>query len=89
MFDWDDKKDKEKRIQYGFGFREVMALFNSPYYFEASKTYPDQYRAIGYASNHVLVTVACEDRVDDEGNEFTWLATFWKASPTERRMYEE
>jgi uncharacterized DUF497 family protein len=89
LYDWDDTKDREKRIQFGFGFNEVMALFNSPYYFEASETYPGQYRAIGYASNQVLVTVACEDRLDDDGNEITWLATFWKASAAERKKYEE
>jgi len=88
LYDWDDKKDGEKRRQYGFGFEEVMALFASPYYMEQSETYPDQYRVIGYASNHVLVTVACEDRTDSDGNEITWMATFWKSSAEERKKYE-
>ena len=65
MYDWDDKKDKEKRNQFGFGFTEVMALFRSPYYSEPSEIYPGQYRVIGYASNQILVTVACDDRSDD------------------------
>ncbi len=89
MFDWDDNKDVMKRVQYGFGFSEVMKLFDRPYYLEENLSYPHQYRVIGFASNGALVTVACEDRTDSDGNEITWLATFWKSSTLERQKYEE
>lgn len=89
MYDWDDKKDEAKRRQYGFEFQEVMMLFSSAYYSEPNDGYPGQHKAIGYTSHGVLVTVAYEDRSDEEGQEMTWLATFWKASPAERKRYEE
>lgn len=88
MYDWDDKKDAEKRAQYGFGFSEVEQVFNQAYYQEESDSYANQYRVVGFASTGDLVTVACEDRTDISGNEYTYLATFWKASPSERKRYD-
>ncbi len=89
LYDWDDKKDEAKRAQYGFGFAEVMKLFESEYYQEDNESYPHQFRVVGFSQNAVMVTVVCEDRTDEDGNEITWLATFWKSSSAERKKYEE
>jgi hypothetical protein len=48
---------------------------------------PEQYRAIGWVSAE-LYAVIFEVREDDDG-EFYHLVTLWKATPQERRLYEE
>jgi uncharacterized DUF497 family protein len=48
---------------------------------------PEQYRAIGWVSAE-LYAVIFEVREDEDG-EFYHLVTLWKATPQERRLYEE
>jgi uncharacterized DUF497 family protein len=46
-----------------------------------------QHRAIGWVGDH-LYSVIFEIREDAEG-EFYHLVTLWKATPAERKLYEE
>ena len=84
MYDWDDEKDRAKQQQFGYGFAEVLVVFDGPYYQESRES---QYVAIGFGKGGDLVTVVFEDRLTNGGIEYIRLVTFWKSSPSERKKY--
>jgi uncharacterized DUF497 family protein len=65
----------------------VQEVFSHPYYLDQRSDLPEQYRAIGWVSAE-LYAVIFEVREDDDG-EFHHLVTLWKATPQERRLYEQ
>jgi hypothetical protein len=61
--------------------------FFHPYYADQRSDFPVQHRAIGWVGGR-LYSVIFEIREDAEG-EFYHLVTLWKATPAERKLYEE
>jgi len=86
-FGWDDGKDKLQRKKLGFGFEEVRGVFTRPYFESRKNDDPEQYRVIGWYGL-TLITLIYEEREDPDGL-YYWLVTFWRATETERKLYEE
>jgi len=88
-FHFDERKSKRLREnpKRAIGFEEAREIFGRPYYLDQRSDFPEQYRAIGWASGR-LYSVIFEIREDDEG-EFYYLVTLWKATKQEQKLYED
>jgi uncharacterized DUF497 family protein len=88
-FGFDERKSRRLRAnpKRGIGFEEAQEVFSHPYYLDQRSDMPEQYRAIGWVTAE-LYAVIFEVREDDDG-EFYHLVTLWKATPQERRLYEQ
>ena len=86
-FKWDEKKNDTLKKARGMGFDEVLELFEKPYHLSQKNDDPEQWRAIGWVKS-LLFAVIYEEREDEEGL-FYWLVTFWPATKTERKLYDE
>jgi uncharacterized DUF497 family protein len=88
-FGFDERKSRRLRAnpKRGIGFEEAQEVFSHPYYLDQRSDLPEQYRAIGWVSAE-LYSVIFEVREDEDG-EFYHLVTLWKATPQERRLYEQ
>ena len=89
MIGFDERKSRRLRAnpKRGIGFEEAQEIFSHPYYLDQRSDLPEQYRAIGWVSAE-LYAVIFEVREDGDG-EFYHLVILWKATPQERRLYEE
>jgi len=89
MIGFDERKSRRLRAnpKRGIGFEEAQEVFSHPYYLDQRSDLPEQYRAIGWVSAE-LYSVIFEVREDEDG-EFYHLVTLWKATPQERRLYEQ
>jgi uncharacterized DUF497 family protein len=76
-----------KNPKRAIGFEEAHEIFRHAYYQDQRNDDPEQYRAIGWAKGH-LISVIFEIREDDLG-EYYHLVTLWRATPLERKLYEE
>jgi uncharacterized DUF497 family protein len=87
--DFDVAKSERLRAnpKRGVGFEEVQEVFSHPYYLDQRSDLPEQYRAIGWAGEH-LYSVIFEVREDEEG-EYHHLVTLWKATRQEQQLYAE
>lgn len=88
-FDFDPRKSKKLRAnpKRGIGFEEAQEIFTHPYYLDARLDVPEQYRAIGWVGDRIY-SLIFEIRRDSEG-EYYHLATLWKSTREERKLYEE
>jgi uncharacterized DUF497 family protein len=86
---FDERKSRKLRKDpsRGVGFEETEELFRLPHGFDRRSDAPEQFRAIGWIKGR-LYAVIYEVREDDEG-EYFHLVTLWKATPEERKLYEE
>ncbi|MEH2444026.1 hypothetical protein [Nostoc sp.] len=66
---------------------EVANILAGDYVEQIKRDYPEQFLAIGYLENTLLLVI-CEVRYDDEG-EYIWLITYWKSTRREREIYEQ
>ena len=88
-FKFDKKKSETlrrnpKRL---IGFEEAQEIFDHPYYLDQRADRPEQYRAIGWARGR-MYAIIFEIRTDTDG-EYYHLATLWKATNEEEKLYEE
>jgi uncharacterized DUF497 family protein len=69
------------------GFEEAQEIFTHPYYQDQRNDDPEQYRAIGWSRDRLfaLIFEIREDRI----GEYYHLVTLWRATPQERKLYEE
>jgi uncharacterized DUF497 family protein len=76
-----------KNPRRAIGFEEAQEIFTHPYYQDQRNDDPEQYRAIGWGKGH-LISLIFEIREDPLG-EYYHLVTLWRATPQERKLYEE
>ena len=88
-FHYDARKSERLRAnpRRGIGFEEAQEIFSHPYYLDQRSDIPEQCRAIGWVGRR-LYSLIFELREDRDG-EYYHLVTLWKATPQERRLYEE
>lgn len=85
--DWDDAKSEKLKSERGLSLVEAADVFKGLNCCARKNDCPEQYAVIGF-SNGQLITLIVEYREDDLG-EFIWLITYWKATKTEAKFYEE
>lgn len=86
-FKYDKAKSARLRAGRGIGFEEVQEIWSHPHYVDQRNEVPEQWRAVGWASNR-LFTVIFEERADAAG-EYLHLVTLWRATKEEELLYEE
>jgi uncharacterized DUF497 family protein len=88
-FEFDIRKSELLRAnpKRRIGFEEAQEIFSHPYYQDQRSDIPEQYRAIGWVGQE-LFTVIFEVREDAEG-EIYHLATLWKSTKQEQKLYGE
>ena len=92
IFEWDANKSRSNLNKHKVSFEEAKTLFNDPFLL----TFPDEYHpdheeryiSIGLSSRgRILLVVHTEQREND--NLTVRLISCRKATPSERRTYEE
>jgi hypothetical protein len=89
--EWDEKKSRQNRKKHGISFEIAVEVFADPF----CLTIDDQavegeqrFWTIGRLENLVVVVVVHTTR-DEDGEEVTRILSARKATPRERRFYEE
>lgn len=85
---WDPAKNELLKRTRGIGFEDAAELFEQAYVIQVKNDDPEQYKAIGFASGSVLISLIVEVRHDDQG-EYEWFVTLWKATKDEVKIYEQ
>ncbi len=90
-FEWDDEKNRLNRKKHGVSFELAVEVFADPF----CLTVPDRtvrgeerFWTIGRLENLIILVVAHTTR-DEQGEEVTGIISARKATPRERRFYEE
>ena len=84
---WDEDKRKKIVAERELDFADFEDLLYQPYVEDQSLSYTEQYRIIGFARGR-LATFIVEYRQDILG-EFIWVATAWRATLQEQKIYEQ
>ena len=85
--DWDDSKNEKLKRERGLSFEDASLMFLSGHAVDRKNDDPEQFRAIGFIKGQII-TLIYEHR-EDEGGDFLWLVTFWKATRGEVKIYEK
>lgn len=85
---WDDTKSEKLKRERGLSLEEASVIIENPGAVTDKKNDdPEQFYAIEFVQGR-LITLIYETREDADG-EFIWLVTYWKATKTETRIYEQ
>jgi len=78
---------RRRNPRRAIGFEEAQEIFSHPYYQDQRNDDPGQFRAIGWVRGRLfaLIFEIREDRI----GEYYHLVTLWRATPQERKLYEE
>jgi uncharacterized DUF497 family protein len=89
--EWDEKKSRSNRKKHGISFEIATEIFGDPF----CLTVPDRtmegderFWTIGRLENQVILVVV-HTLSDDHGEEVIRIISARKATPRERRFYEE
>ena len=93
IFDWDAKKARSNIKKHKISFDEAKTIFLDPYLM----TYPDRlhsfheerYISIGYSIRNRILLVVHTEREETENAVVVRIISSRKATPEERRKYEE
>lgn len=88
-YEWDEKKNSGNRVKHGVSFPVAAQVFLDPNAIEIQDRQVDgerRWQTIGFAG--AILTVAHTVR-DEEGDEVIRIISARKATPAERRIYEE
>jgi uncharacterized DUF497 family protein len=93
LFEWDDRKASENFKKHKVSFEEAKTVFNDPLLI----TFPDEYHSaaeerfisIGASASREILLVVHTEREETEIALVVRLISCRKATPLERRTYEE
>jgi uncharacterized DUF497 family protein len=90
-FEWDEGKSRQNRKQHGISFEIATEVFSDPFCLTiADQTFQSEERfwTIGRLEN-LAVLVVVHTTQGEHGEEITRIISARKATPRERRFYEE
>jgi uncharacterized protein len=92
-FEWDEGKNLSNRHKHGISFEEAIRAFDDPFYVSVPERVLDgeeRWQTFGVVDDVLLLMVAdtVREEYDDEMVEFIRVITARKATPRERRLYE-
>lgn len=90
-FEWDDNKSRVNRKKHGVSFEIAAEAFADPFCLtipDRTVQGEDRFWTIGRVENLVILVVVHTTR-DQQGEEITRIVSARKATPRERRFYEE
>jgi uncharacterized DUF497 family protein len=90
-FEWDETKNRSNRRKHGIAFELATEVFADPFCLtiaDRASGDEERYWTIGRIEN-LAVTVVVHTTRDDGGEELVRIISARKATPRERRIYEE
>ena len=93
IFDWDVAKDRKNIRKHKITFEEAKTIFHDAYLI----TYPDEvhsdnedrYISIGYSTHSRILLAIHTEHQETDDNTVIRIISCRKATPAERRYYEE
>jgi uncharacterized DUF497 family protein len=90
-FQWDENKNRSNLIKHRVRFERAILIFEDPHLFTRVERFEDgeeRWQTIGVATGFVLLVVA-HTRFELDGEEAVRIISARKATPRERRIYED
>lgn len=90
-FEWDEKKNKQNIAKYRISFDKARRVFDDPHFvtlIQRDSGDEERWVTIGIATGVVILYVV-HTRTELENDELIRMITARKATPRERRAYEE
>ena len=90
-FEWNETKNKLNRLKHGIPFQVACQAFNDPFCFtipDRKTRDEDRLWTIGRLRNLTIIVVVHTTQID-EGEEVIRIISARKATPRERKLYEE
>ena len=90
-FEWDEAKSRHNRQKHGISFEVAKEAFSDPFCLtirDSSRSDEERFWTMGRLENLVIVVIVHTMR-DEGGEEVTRVISARKATPRERRFYEE
>ena len=90
-FEWDEEKNRRNRVKHKFDFEIAREVFEDPWAITARERVvggEERWQTIGALTEGDLLLVAHTQR-DEKGEDVVRIISARKATPRERRVYEE
>ncbi len=91
VFEWDERKNRANRAKHGVSFEAATLVFDDPHAVgvpEHSEEREERWKTLGIAAGVVPLLVVHTHR-EEGGEEFIRIISARKATPWERKIYEE
>jgi uncharacterized DUF497 family protein len=92
LFEWDASKARKNQNKHGISFEEAKTLFNDPFLVTFSDEYhsddEERYISIGCSTRNRFLLVVHTER-ETEDSMVIRIISCRKATPSERKVYEE
>lgn len=91
-FEWDRRKAEANLRKHGVAFDDAWLVFEDPLHFRVQDRYEgteERWQAIGQIGGFLLLVVAHTTWGDEQGTEVIRIISARRATPRERRRYEE
>lgn len=91
VFEWDERKNRSNREKHGVSFEAATLVFEDPRAIvvpDHSVEGEERWKTVGLSGGVVVLLVVHTHR-DEGGEEYTRIISARKATPQERRVYEE
>jgi uncharacterized DUF497 family protein len=90
-FEWDETKDRRNLTKHGISFKIAMSTFEDPYALSIQDRVvegEERWQTLGAIGGEVVVLVA-HTHIEEEGEEVIRIISARKATPLERKAYEQ
>jgi uncharacterized DUF497 family protein len=91
-FEWDDQKSKKNSAKHGLSFDTACLVFDDPHAVSIQDRHEhgeERWQTIGLVGQAVILLVAHTCRDEGHGDEIIRIISARKATPAERRIYEQ
>ena len=91
-FEWDEHKSKRNRAKHGVSFETACLVFDDPRalsFQDRHENGEERWQTVGRIAGAVILLVAHTYRPSDTDDEIVRIVSARKATPNERRTYEQ
>jgi uncharacterized DUF497 family protein len=90
-FEWDERKNRGNRAKHGVSFEAATLVFEDPHAIgvqDHTEEGEERWRTVGLSAGVVVLLVVHTNR-EEGGEEYVRIISARKATPRERKAYEE
>ncbi len=90
-FEWDERKNRQNRAKHGVSFEAATLVFDDPHAVgvpDQTEKGEERWKTVGMAAGVVPLLVVHTHR-EEGGEEYIRIISARKATPRERKTYEE
>jgi uncharacterized DUF497 family protein len=91
VFEWDERKNRRNRAKHGVSFEAATLVFEDPHAIgvpDHAEEEEERWKTVGMPAGVVLMLVVHTHR-EEGGEEYIRIISARKATPRERKIYEE